>query len=267
VVSPDCKPYFPTPRDLPPRSLHRATDAILSLFFPDRCLACSRPVARLCEAGLCPDCWQRLLSLEIAAAGCVLCGLPLPGLEAGGTQLCIACASDTPSFAAARSFGYYRGELGLCLRAIKFQGRRNLIPHIGPLMARTAALNFDRTSLDEIVPVPLHPARRRERGFNQAELLAREVGRLLSVPVRARTLARVRPTAPQVGLSHAERRANVRGAFSCLEPGASEGMRILLIDDILTTGATAESAASALRAGGASRVYVLSAARAVPGME
>jgi ComF family protein len=266
-LSPEFKPYFPTPRDLPPHALHSATDAVLSLFFPDRCLACSSPVSRLREAGLCSSCWQRLLLLEIEAAGCVLCGLPLPGLEPGGTQLCIACASETPSYAGARSFGYYRGELGLCLRAIKFQGRRNLIPHVGPLMARTAAISFDRSSLDAIVPVPLHPVRRRQRGFNQAELLAHEVGCLLSVPVRPRGLARVRPTAPQVGLSHDERRANVRGAFSCPSTTAFEGMRILLVDDILTTGATAESAAGALRAAGATRVYVLSAARAVPGVE
>jgi ComF family protein len=185
----------------------------------------------------------------------------------GGSQLCIACASETPSYSGARSFGYYGGELGLCLRAIKFQGRRNLAAHIGPLMARTAAAGFGRTAIDTMVPVPLHPRRHRQRGFNQAALLAQEVSRCLAVPVETRLLVRVRPTAPQVGLDNQQRRVNVRGAFSCPYPPGIQGASVLLVDDIMTTGATAESAAAALKEAGAARVWVLSAARAVPGVE
>ena len=136
--------------------------------------------------------------------------------------------------------------------------------HLRHLLARwlRAAIDDERIRhhhFDVIVPVPLHRARERERGFNQAALLARRIGRRLAVPTRPRWLARIRPTRPQSELSAGERRANVRGAFRASRRVA--GRHVLVVDDILTTGATVDACARALRDAGAQRVGVLTVAR------
>ena len=131
-------------------------------------------------------------------------------------------------------------------------------------MATTFFSCWTREEFDLVVPVPLYPKRRRERGFNQAAILGRALACHIALPFDERTLARVRHTPPQVGLSDRERKHNVQGAFRCLTRQAS-GMRVLLVDDVMTTGATAASAASALLKGGSLRVSVLTVARAVPG--
>jgi ComF family protein len=115
--------------------------------------------------------------------------------------------------------------------------------------------------VDVIVPVPLHPARLRRRGYNQAALLARELGRRVGLPVEERALQRVRATRSQMRLSAADRRRNVQGAFRCAD-GRVRGRRVLLLDDVCTTGATLEACADALRAGGAESVWALTLARA-----
>ncbi len=117
-----------------------------------------------------------------------------------------------------------------------------------------------------LVPVPLHPDRERERGFNQAMLLARELGRLAGVPVDGTCLRRVRATPPQVGLSREERQRNVAGAFRCTE-GAAQGKRVALVDDVCTTGATLYAAGQALLEGGAKEVWAVTVARSRPGWE
>jgi len=157
--------------------------------------------------------------------------------------------------------------LSRIIQALKFQGRRNIADLLGPLMASVFLESWDRDQIDMLVPIPLHPRRRRERGFNQSALLARSMARWIAIPVCGRVLTRVRHTAPQVGLTDVERTRNLKDAFRCSDPAKVRGKRILLIDDVMTTGATAASAASALSQAGAQRVSVLTAARAVPGME
>jgi ComF family protein len=172
-----------------------------------------------------------------------------------------------PPYSGARAFGFYRSELARIIQALKFHGRPNLAELLAPLMASTLLESWLPSEIGLVVPVPLHRKRRRERGYNQAALLGRSLGRILALPFCGDALTRVRSTLPQVGLSDSERLRNLHHAFRCARPAAIAGLHVLLIDDVLTTGSTVASAAAALLEGGASRVSVLAVARAVAGPE
>ncbi len=263
----ESKLHFPTTRDITPTLLRRIADGILNLVYPERCLICSAPTARQQDCGVCEPCWDKTLQLEIAPPWCPSCGIPFQSFDSGTVHLCGDCILDMPPYSGARSFGYYRGELSRLAQGLKFDGRRNLSGLLAPLLARAFVQSWDRKQIDLIVPVPLHPKRRRQRGFNQAAVLARSLARLLAIPLSEDALRRVRPTNPQVGLTDAERVSNVRGAFLCFRTDLVAGRKILLVDDVMTTGATVRSASQALLEGGALRVSVLTLARAVPGIE
>jgi ComF family protein len=189
--------------------------------------------------------------------------LPLHNFQDDSEHLCGDCILHAPPYAGARSFGYYTGELTSIVQGMKFSGRRNLAGLLAPLLTATFYDTWNREQVDLVVPVPLHSKRKRDRGYNQSELLARSLARQIAVPLEKGALVRTRPTLPQVGLTDAQRLENVRGAFRCALPRRVSGKRVLLIDDVMTTGATASSAARALLEGGASRVSVLTVARAV----
>ena len=169
-----------------------------------------------------------------------------------------------PPYAGARSFGYYTAELGRIIQELKFRGKRNLVKLLGPLLTAAFFESWSREEFDLVVPIPLHPKRRRERGYNQSELLARFLAHQIAVP-HSEALIRVRSTLPQVGLTDSERKENVRKAFRCACPKQISKQRVLLIDDVMTTGATVASAARALLDDGALRVSVLTVARAAKG--
>jgi ComF family protein len=173
---------------------------------------------------------------------------------------CATCRATPPGYDYARAAALYEGGLRDALHAFKFGGRRALAGPLGDLAAEQCVGSLP-DGIDALVPVPLARERERERGFNQAALLARRIGQRLAAPTRAGWLVRTRATRPQSDLSAAERRANVRGAFRACEVVA--GRHVLLIDDILTTGATLDACARALRAAGARRVGVLTVARVV----
>jgi ComF family protein len=256
------KPYFPTTRDLPFTYPQRLLDSILNLVYPDTCFLCSVPVARHQDCGVCAGCWDKALALQIKRPRCSCCGIPFHNFEEEAEHLCGDCILRLPPYAAARSFGYYTAELSGLIQGLKFQGRRNLIGLLAPLLASTFFETWGREEFDLLAPVPLHPKRRRERGYNQAELLASALSRRIAVPFCADAIARIRPTLPQVGLSEPQRQENVSNAFRCRHPQRISKKRILLIDDVMTTGATAASAARCMLDGGALRVSVLTLARA-----
>ena len=236
-------------------------DALLNLIYPDRCFVCSVAIARRQDCGICSVCWNKALALRINPPRCSSCGLPFQSFDDDSEHLCGNCILRVPPYSGARSFGYYTAELSSVIRELKFNGRRNTVRLLAPLLAGTFLMNWNREDFDALVPVPLHPRRRRERGYNQSELLTRCVARQLTLPC-CEGLARVRPTAPQVGLTDSQRQENVRNAFRCCNAGQISGRRILLVDDVMTTGATVASAAQALLDGGALRVSVLTVARA-----
>ena len=166
-------------------------------------------------------------------------------------------------FEQARSFGSYEGTLRALVQRFKYDGFRPLAKPLGRFLLH-AAERLSEQSFDLAVPVPLHRKRQRQRGFNQAELLAAEVARLRKIPLSVKDCVRVRDTPPQTGLRAAERRRNVAGAFDVPQPERVRGRRVLLIDDVLTTGATASACAEAIRKAGAKGVWVATLARANP---
>jgi ComF family protein len=185
----------------------------------------------------------------------------MPNFESGADVLCGHCVLQPPAYSGARSFGYYSGELGRLIQGLKFNNRRNLVPLLVPFLIQAYYGSWDRDDFDLVVPIPLHPKRRRTRGYNQSEMLARLLARRTGIPFGNSVLIRKRSTLPQVGLTDTQRRENVRNAFQCINSGQISGRRILLIDDVMTTGATASSASAALMKGGALRVSVLTLAR------
>jgi len=235
----------------------RAADAVLSVLLAPVCAACQAPLERPTLGPVCPGCWSSILPLTPPL--CDACGDPLPTWRTISIPLarCARCRRGRRQVDRARAVGAYVGALRSIVHALKYDGRRSVA-------APLAALMRDRgrdllVGVDAVVAVPLHPSRRRERGFNQAADLARRLG----LPV-CPALRRVRATSAQAGLPAGRRHGNVRGAFA-LTPAARQldGRTILLVDDVSTTGATLEACARALKGGGVAEVRAITAARVV----
>ena len=240
------------------------TQAALDLLFPALCPLCQTTLGADRRDPLCGSCWHAITRL--GRPRCHVCGAAPPlamtvddaSAPAVPARPCPTCVADPPPYDYARSAAIFEGALREALHAFKFSGKRALARPLGDLAAEHCVATLVE-KIEAVVPVPLARERERERGFNQAELLARRVARRLGVPARPRWLVRVRATRPQSDLAAAERRANVRGAFRA-GPGVA-GRHVLVVDDVLTTGATLGECARALRAGGARRVGVLTVAR------
>lgn len=190
----------------------------------------------------------------------------------GSELVCGACRREAPAFDGARSYGLYRGALRGAVLEMKFHRRERLAVKLGELLAVpwAACPALEEASHATLVPVPLHRSRRRERGYNQAEALARGLATELrraaggGVKVDLGCLLRTRATPPQTGLSLRARLENVRGAFEVASPQRARGRVLVLVDDVMTTGATLSACAAALKRAGAAQVLGLTLARATP---
>jgi ComF family protein len=171
---------------------------------------------------------------------------------------CSPCRLGLTAFDAAFTYGEYDGTLRKLIHLFKYHGLTPLAPELGKMMSR--AMPRD-TEIDLLVPMPLHWKRHWQRGFNQSRLLAKAIGKRTGIPVKS-VLRRAKATPPQAGLTRAERRVNVAGAFEVRDPKPVAGRHVLIIDDVMTTGATASACAAALKRAGARRVSVLTLARA-----
>lgn len=237
----------------PPRGARTAAGAVGLLFRPV-CFLCEEPVADL--APLCPACLDELP--RWAGARCAVCGT---GIEEG-LDLCRKCAVEGWDFAWARTIGPYTGGLRTVIQALKYERERALARPLGKLLAELVA---DAAAPARIVTcVPPDPQRIRERGYHPAALLARQAARTLGWPFRP-LLVKPHPTPPQVGRPRAERERAMEGSFAA--PTRGQGEVILVVDDVITTGATASEAARALREAGFGEVGIVACAHATPGAE
>jgi ComF family protein len=234
---------------------------IADLIFPPRCITCGTVLEEHCLLPFCPPCTAGIHF--ICSPLCPRCGVPYPITE-GEDHLCGECLTNTRPYAIARAVGRYEGTLLTAIHLFKYQGKIGIGKVLGKIMADFAGRQWDMKVFSTVMPVPLHRKRLRERGFNQAVILAREIAKRFSLPLDFMTLRRQVFTAPQVGLGRKDRLANVRGAFVVQKPQKVAGRRILLVDDVTTTGSTLEECASALMHEEAEAVAVLTLARAVP---
>ena len=220
---------------------------LLDLLFPPRCVSCRETGSLLCA-----KCCDEFELVEPPL--CPHCGRPRTS-----ERLCPLCQRDPPQIDGVRAAAYFDGTLREAIHCFKYSNLQDLAIPLGRLMGDY----WEKRSLpaEIIVPVPLHPDRLRERGYNQATLLARELGKSIGLPVAENSLARVRATRPQIELGAQERKENVCDAFRCSNAELKE-KRILLIDDVCTTGATLEACSIALRRVGARSVWAFTLARA-----
>ncbi len=228
-----------------------------SLLFPTVCLACRIPLESRRDI-LCPACVKALPRSR--APWCQTCGRSLAGLGAGIVR-CADCSRTRFFFDQAISPCPYEGSVKELVVALKYQGRLSVAPFLGGLLAETVRQRLGNDPADAVVPVPLHPTRLRERTFNQAQVLAQELARRLDLPCWKHLLVRRNATPPQTDLPRQERLKNVAEAFAIQPDPFLRSARILLVDDVLTTGATASACAKLLKTGGAHSVIVVTAAQ------
>lgn len=235
------------------RLLSRALD----LVYPRVCAGCGDRV----HGTLTHMCWTCRSGLQVISSPfCRTCGDPVDG-EVNHEYECSWCAHGRPAFDLARSTVRYRGAVRRILQAFKYEKVTGLDRDLVPLLTGAVRVHYADVFLDGVVAVPLHPARERDRTYNQAGLLARGLARVLGLSSASHCLRRVRATRTQTNLKGRERRANVRGAFEARNADWIEGRRLLLVDDVMTTGATVDACAGVLKEAGAAGVYVLTVAR------
>jgi len=234
-------------------ALQRIGRAAARYFLPSRCLACEiRPVEEIFRGGVCSSCWRALP--KPAGPACAACGEPL---AAEGAERCGRCLIHPPSFQSLRAAAPYRGSARSILLAFKFRGADYLGERLAEVVA--ARLSEDTIVASEVTAVPATARSVRRRGYHPAELLAEAVAAKLGVSFSPRRLRKVRETSRQSGLALEHRRSNVRGAFRANGPSPK---KVLLVDDVATSGWTARECAEALRAAGAGQVDVWCFARA-----
>lgn len=233
--------------------------ALLNFFLPRRCLFCGQIIEGLKSIPACSSCLAALIFFS--SPKCPKCGIGLVTAE-GPDHLCARCLNEELNFTLARALGPYEGLLAELITRYKYQGATYLAYPLGMLMADYKDENFSFAHIDMLVPVPLHPRRLQERGFNQSLLLARVISRVHKIPLEFNVLERIRYTQPQTQLSGPERERNMRGAFQVRKNCLPAGKNILLIDDVFTSGATVGECARVLREAGARQVQVFTLARA-----
>jgi competence protein ComFC len=239
-------------------------DALVSLAVPAPCRICQDTLVTANRVPVCPPCLERIPRLE--GPVCSHCGRFFPsGVPAGVAEpLCQLCRRNVYAFACARSFAIYERETVKAITLLKYEA---VVP-LGSWFAERLFELVQRTpelaSADVVVPVPLHPTRQKERGFNQAELIARPLARRMGKSLRSWLLVRTRPRPDKLRLSRKERWRIVRGAYSTRQGSQVDNLRVLLVDDVFTTGATLDACSRVLRQAGAASVAALTVARVVP---
>lgn len=248
--------------------LRGVADALASVIFPAPCRICGET---LDNASRIPICRRCLASLDrIAGPACERCGCPIVSrvpLETSAAPLCHICRRGLYDFDFARSYGVYSSAMARAIILLKYHAVFPLGGWFARRLEETARAHPESYAADIVVPVPVHRSRLRERCYNQAELIARPLAKRLNIPLRSCLLVRTKPRPDKLRLTMRERWRTVRGAYATLEGARVDNLRVLLVDDVLTTGATLDACSRALRRAGAAQVVALTVARAVPRRE
>jgi ComF family protein len=237
--------------------MNRFVRSCFDFLFPPLCHICHAFIPDATELHICTTCREKLS--YVVSPLCPLCGIPFAGV--GTDHICGSCQIRAPHFDYARAHLLYEGAGRDLIHAFKYSYKTHLRRPLGLLLLEGLEGFLRDQAADLLIPVPLHRTRLRSRGFNQAQLLCAMVSERLSIPVMPDGLARTRPTQPQVELSALERRNNVKGAFAVRHPVQVAGRRILLLDDVMTTGSTVDECAGELKKCGATLVTVVTVAR------
>ena len=241
-------------------SVSRWVDASLSFVYPEICQVCRERRATPAESYVCAEC--RALVQAITPPYCERCGLPFEGAISQNFE-CANCRGIEWHFTQARSAVIARGAMLEIIHQYKYRRALWFEPFLAELLIRQAGPELLPGRWDLVVPVPLHPARQREREFNQAERLARRLSLATRIPLNPRLLCRIRPTQTQTRLSRDARRRNVRHAFAFRGRRLLDRARVVLVDDVFTTGSTTDACARVLLESGAAEVSVWTLARGV----
>lgn len=230
--------------------------ALLDVIIPPLCHICRSYIPNAGELHICPACRLRLP--PVSSPLCPLCGIPFIG--AGSDHRCGVCLSSHPHFDGAFAPFLYEGPIRDLIHSFKYD-RHTHLRHPLALLALEGANSFMEHHPQLIIPVPLHVSRLRQRGFNQATLIGKTMSKMLALPMLPDAIVRTRPTEPQINLSAAERRVNVQGAFAVKKSDWIAGKRVLLLDDVMTTGSTMDECSKVLKKAGATAVFAGTVAR------
>lgn len=229
-------------------------DLLMDVMFPQQaCALCQRPGIYWSRKPWCAECDDELRQAGRNVNHCIRCGKFL----CSEGNLCSDCQENDPPFFVARAVGPYEGKIKKAVKLLKFVGRTNLARRMGEIMADVIQQEPMFDGIDLIIPVPISPGNLAQRGFNQSELLANRLGHCLKKTVRSDILIRVRETPSQRELTRQEREANLKAAFDLRSNRCLEGHKVLLVDDVYTTGSTVRECTKVLLAGGAREVAVI----------
>ena len=234
----------------------RFRSTVFQFFLPPQCPCCEK-FSEEGKQGFCSNCLSQIRWIE--PPFCSICGIPFISREVE-THPCGACVTHRKYFTIARALGAFEGSLQEAIHRWKYEGKTYLTPFFADWMAEGLNRHWEPGSLNLLIPVPLHTRRLRERGFNQALLLVRELSRRTGIPYRKSILQKKKSTIPQVNLSGVEREKELRGTFHVIGKEELSGLSVLLIDDVYTTGATVNECSKVLLRGGAKKVDVLTLA-------
>ena len=234
--------------------------AFLDLVYPRSCQCCGKQLDALDQRYICWDCMMD--NDYIKPPYCQICGQPVEGYIDHAYQ-CHSCSADPKYFDHARSCALYGKTIRDAILALKYSDGLWLVPDLAGMLATGYRVHYGGADYEGILAVPLYNRKQRERGYNQAGALARELSKNLHIPFYGRMIKRVRMTRTQTKLTAAQRKTNVRRAFSVQQRAWLSGRRFLLVDDVMTTGATVNECARALKEAGVGRVDVLTLARGI----
>ncbi|NQU03999.1 MAG: ComF family protein [Syntrophaceae bacterium] len=237
----------------------KIVSGLVDILFPRRCMVCGLSIGKIEPPPFCPECVS--LINFIRAPLCISCGMPFADTY-GTNHLCGDCISSRPPFAVARALGMYEKTLLDAIHLFKYNGKIAMGEILGEMMAQYDYDSLDIRDYSLLMPVPLHTLRLKKRGFNQALILARHIAHKFSLPLDFTTLKRSVDTKPQVNLGRSERVKNIKGAFEVAHEEKIRGKKILLVDDVYTTGSTVRECARVLIEKGAKEVSVFTLARA-----